>query len=152
MSLEELSEFVDADAADSAERGQFETRVVRDLLIFEYSSELFAVEASSVEGVVPWKPPVRIPGTDARVRGVIQDRGRIVVVMSHPTGRTMSDVGEAKRVIICATPRGYVGLPAAGTNSVGPVELASAPSAFSVHDAKGGPLTYLDPRRYSEEP
>ncbi len=150
MNDNELEHFLGPDEAEAREK-ELRSTVLRDLLLFEYAGDRYAIAAANIESVVPWKPPVPIPGADARVGGVIQDRGRIVVVMTHPTGRAdAKSAGEARRVIICATPRGRVGLPASTTNAVASVPLLSEPAAFSVHDSKNGPFTYLDPRGYSD--
>jgi hypothetical protein len=148
---DELFEFLDqAGTPGAAEPGQRQT-VVRDLLLFEYAGYSFAVPAECVDSVVPWKAPATVPGADPRVRGVIQDRGRIVVVMAHPTGQEGAAGGvDGARIIICTTPRGHVGLPAAATNAVGPVELPAEPTPYSVHDGLRGPFTYLDPTKYRD--
>jgi chemotaxis signal transduction protein len=147
---DELNEFVEPIATCSPEQDRSKATVVRELLVFAYEDDVYAVPASGVEGVVPWKTPTPVPGGESRVHGVIQDRGRIVVVMAHPTGQANADQRtEARRIIICSTPRGHVGLPATTTNAVGPVELPSEPSAASVYDSDMGPFTYLDPSRYS---
>jgi chemotaxis signal transduction protein len=148
---DELHEFLDQEwTPGSTKQGQQET-VVRDLLLFEYGGYSFAVPAECVDSVVPWKAPATVPGADSRVRGVIQDRGRIVVVMAHPTGQEGPGGGaDGARIIICTTTRGHVGLPAASTNAVGPVELATEPTPYSVHDGLRGPFTYLDPAQYRD--
>jgi chemotaxis signal transduction protein len=147
---DELAEFIDS-GAHQAVAADLETTVVRDLLVFRYLDDLYGIPAACVEGVIPWKAPVPIPGADRRVQGVIQDRGRIVVLMAHPTGRSDREASpESKRIVICATPRGNVGLPATSTNAVGPVELAVEPTPFALHDSRLGPFTYLDPTMYVE--
>jgi chemotaxis signal transduction protein len=148
---DELSEFREPDGEGSRSDDDAVSRVFRDLLVFEYAGHRYAIPAGCVEGVVPWKSPVAMPQAHARVRGVIQDRGQIVVLMAHPTGRAdASEAGQAKRIIICSTPRGKIGLPAFATNTVGSVELMSDPAPFAVHDSKLGPFMYLDPTRYVE--
>jgi chemotaxis signal transduction protein len=147
---DELSEFLEPEGAGVAEQQQRQT-VVRDLLLFEYGGHSFAVLAERVDSVVPWKAPAAVPGADARVRGVIQDRGRIVVVMAHPTGqKEAAGEADASRIIICTTSRGHVGLPASLTNNVGPVELEAEPAAYSVHDSPRGPFTFVDPMPYCD--
>jgi hypothetical protein len=148
---DELSEFLDPEAGGGDSGNDLRQAVVRDLLLFEYGGHSFAVLAERVDSVVPWKEPALVPGADARVRGVIQDRGRIVVVMAHPTGQQGSTGEvEASRIIICATPRGHVGLPASVTNNVGPVELSLEPTPYSVHDSPRGPFTFVDPMPYCD--
>lgn len=147
----ELAEFVGREDAQASAEGRSRPTVLRDLLIFEYLGDLYGVPAPCVDGVIPWKSPARVPGADSRVKGVIQDRGRIVVVMVHPTGRADHDASkQGKRIVICSTSRGRVGLPATTTSAVGPVELVAEPTPFAVHDSKLGPFTYLDPTLYVE--
>ena len=148
----ELAEFVGREEAKASAESRTRPTVLRDLLIFEYQGDLYGVAAPCVDGVIPWKSPARVPGADGRVKGVIQDRGRIIVLMVHPTGRAEHDASkQGKRIVICSTPRGKVGLPATTTNSVGPIELLAEPTPFAVHDSKLGPFTYLDPTLYVEE-
>ena len=146
---DELSEFLDPEEGHGASDQQQRRTVIRDLLLFEYGGHSFAVLAERVDSVVPWKAPAPVPGADARVGGVIQDRGRIVVVMAHPTGQLgPAGKADASRIIICTMPRGYVGLPASTTNTVGPVELSAEPTPHSVHDGPHGPFTFVDPTPY----
>ena len=150
MEHDELEQFLGSDETEAREK-ELRSTILRDLLLFEYAGDRYAIAAANIESVVPWKAPVPVPGADARVGGVIQDRGRIVVVMTHPTGRPDAKAqGEPRRVIICATPRGRVGLPASTTDAVAAVPLLSEPAAFSVHDSKIGPFTYLDPKAYTD--
>jgi chemotaxis signal transduction protein len=147
---EELAEFIAADA-ELGTTVEARATIVRDLLVFRYLDDLYAIPAGCVESVIPWRAPVPMPGVDRRVLGVIQDRGRIVVLMAHPTGRGDRAVAtESKRIVICATPRGNVGLPATSTSAVGPVELTAEPTPFALHDSSLGPFTYLDPTLYVE--
>lgn len=124
----------------------------RDLLLFEYGSALYAVPASRALGVVPFRKPVPVPGLDPRVHGVIQDRGRIIMVLAHPAGKTgvVDSATGTTRVVICATARGLIGLPALATRAVGRVELNAEPSAFSVHESSHGLFTYLEPQALTE--
>jgi chemotaxis signal transduction protein len=145
---EVLNDFIDAEASERSVDVR-ESRVVRELLVFEFGQDRFAVDATCVEGVVPWKAPSRIPGADSRVRGVIQDRGRIVVLMAHPAGLQKASTTDGKRIVVCSTPRGHIGLPATATTSVGAVELLTVPTPLSIHDSKLGAFTYLDPIGYS---
>ena len=82
----------------------------------------------------------------------IQDRGRIVVVMSHPTGSAVLEPPlEVKRIVICNTARGHIGLPAMATHTVGTVELMSKPQPSAVYDSKFGTFTYIDPSRFVDD-
>jgi chemotaxis signal transduction protein len=147
---DELSEFRDDDGALGASDQGPNRTVVRELLLFEYGGYCFAVPAVCVDSVVPWKSPAPVPGADPRVRGVIQDRGRIIVVVAHPTGQAGAGEVDGSRIIICVSPRGHVGLPATTTNSVGAIELPAEPTPYSVHDGPFGPFTYLDPTQYQD--
>lgn len=143
-----LDVFVDAEAHQAqAERAT--VGVPRDLLVFEFGRDRFAVEARRVESVVPWRSPSRIPGTDSRVQGVIQDRGRIVVVMAHPAGVTPGpNPPEGKLIVVCSGSRGHIGLPATSARAVGNFSLATEPSPLSVHDSTFGAFTYVEPFDY----
>jgi CheW-like domain len=144
-----LEAFLDEEAGQKPGLGVAGASVQRDLLLFEYGRDRFAVEARRVESVVPWKPPSRIPGADGRVHGVIQDRGRIVVVMAHPAGITPGPNPPAgKRIVVCSTARGHIGLPASSARAVGPFTLSVEPTPLSVHDSPLGAFTYLDPFEY----
>ncbi len=143
-----LDVFVDAEA-HQAQAEKASLGVPKDLLVFEFGRDRFAVEARRVESVVPWRSPSRIPGTDSRVHGVIQDRGRIVVVMSHPAGVTPGpNPPEGKLIVVCSGSRGHVGLPATSARAVGNFSLGSEPSQLSVHDSTFGAFTYVDPFDY----
>jgi hypothetical protein len=90
-----------------------------------------------------------VPGNDTRVRGVVQDRGRVVVVMAHPTGQSRPQApGDPKRIVICETPRGHVGVPATTTAAVESLNLPVEPTSGSVYDSERGPFVYLDPSSY----
>jgi chemotaxis signal transduction protein len=145
----ELEQFLERDALPAAAQAE-STAVVRELLLFEHGGERYALSASAVDAVVPWREPTSVPGAEQRVLGVIQDRGRVVVLMAHPSGRATSHV-EGRRIIICNTERGYVGVPATTTNTVTSVELRSEPVALSVHDSRFGPFTFLEAERWVHE-
>ncbi len=153
---DELSEFLPETLEQKGQQAPKAPTISCELLVFEYGNDLFAVPAPCVDSIVTWKEPVSLPGSDPRVFGVIQDRGRIVTLVCHPTGRRVEGPSavQPKRVIICTTPRGHVGLPATTTRVVGSIELTCAPSPFSVCDSDLGPFTYLDPTTYpdTEEP
>lgn len=143
-----LDVFIDEDAL-ATHAARTAAVVQRDLLVFEYGRDRFAVEAQRVESVVPWKAPSRIPGADSRVDGVIQDRGRIVVVMAHPAGITPGpNRPEGKRIVVCSTARGHIGLPATSARAVGSFSLGVEPTPLSVHDSPLGAFTFLDPYDY----
>ena len=84
---DDLSEFLDTEEGWSESGEAFAAAFLRDVFVFEYASSKYAVSAAQVAGVIPWRRPVPLPRSDPRVRGVIQDRGHIVVVMQQPTGQ-----------------------------------------------------------------
>jgi chemotaxis signal transduction protein len=145
----ELEQFLDDELVPTALEGA-NASVVRELLLFEHAGERYALAASAVDAVVPWREPTRVPGAEQRVLGVIQDRGRVVVLLAHPTGQAASHVA-GKRIVICGTKRGYVGVPATTTNAVASTELRSEPTALSIHDSRFGPFTFLEAERWVQE-
>jgi chemotaxis signal transduction protein len=142
---------LDAFASDAVEaRGQESTdegRVTIDVLMFELAGEAYAVPAAAVEGVVPWRNPAPVPGASSHVRGVIQDRGRIVAVLRHPTGRDVEARDEPRRMILCSTPEGLVGLPASVTRAVTQAEYSGEPKLHAVYASKEGAYTFVAPHR-----
>ncbi|MBN2195530.1 MAG: chemotaxis protein CheW [Polyangiaceae bacterium] len=145
----DLSEFVDLESGWSEAADERSATCSRDVFVFQYGSQTYAVSAFRVAGVIPWREPVPLPRSDPRVSGVIQDRGRIVVMMVHPSGEGVADPeADIRRIIICESERGFVGLPATSTVTVGPVEFAREPNALGTVDTSAGVLTYLDPSSY----
>ena len=114
------------------------------VLVFSYGQVLFAVPARVAETVIRWQDPMPLPGASAAFMGVVQNRGRIVTVMRHPAGTSGQEMPALTRIIVCATPRGHLGLPASGTRGV--IEVAGValkPSA--VFDSTFGPVTFVAP-------
>jgi hypothetical protein len=101
--------------------------------------------ATSVQSVIPWKTPAIVPGADARIRGVIQDRGRIVTVLNDPSGRAANVAEQPARIIVCEVEGGLVGLPASVTRAVGSVTYPTSPASYCMYDGSAGPHMYLDP-------
>ncbi|HEX9621419.1 MAG TPA: chemotaxis protein CheW [Polyangiaceae bacterium] len=146
---EELVAFRGSD--QEPEREENSRSFVHDLLLFEYAGTRYGLPAECVDSVVQWRTPVVIPGADARVRGVIQDRGRIVVVLAHPTGRGDGRGHEdGQRIIICTTPRGHIGIPASTASTVGQVETATTIAEFALHESSEGSFVYLNPLRHAQ--
>jgi chemotaxis signal transduction protein len=137
------SDTVEARGPESADDG----RVVIDVLMFELAGEAYAVPAATVEGVVPWRNPAPVPGASSHVRGVIQDRGRIVAVLRHPTGRDVEPKEEPRRMILCMTPEGLVGLPASVTRAVTQADYPGEPKLHAVYASKDGAYTFVAPHR-----
>jgi chemotaxis signal transduction protein len=121
-------------------------RVAIDLLMFEHGGEAYAVPAASVEGVIPWRNPAPVPGAAPHVRGVVQDRGRIVTVLCHPTGRNLDSRDEPRRIILCRTPEGLIGLPASITRAVTPATFAMEPKLYGVYAGRDGAYTFVAPQ------
>jgi len=134
---------LEREALESAEtRG-----LVLDLLMFEHGAEAYAVPAAAVEGVIPWRNPAPVPGVSSQVRGVIQDRGRVVTVLRHPTGRDLHASEEPRRIILCATPEGLVGLPASVTRAVTSATFEVEPQLYAVYCGRDGSYTFVAPQR-----
>jgi hypothetical protein len=116
--------------------------IIRDLLLFEYGGATFALAAQQVEEVIAWRPPLPLPRTDARVMGILQDRGRIIAILEN----RISSVSETPlRVIICRTPRGYLGLPAGRTRCADSIKVYGDLAPNAVIDTSEGLFTFLDP-------
>jgi hypothetical protein len=147
-----MSGELDAFASEELEQGRpehvDEGLVVLDVLMFEHDGEAYAIPASSVAGVVPWRNPAPVPGASSHVRGVIQDRGRIVAVLRHPTGRDVATKDEPRRMILCATGEGLVGLPATVTRAVTSAEYVGDPKPLAVYAGKDGAYTFVAPNRF----
>lgn len=125
---------------DRSDDAPQETAVV-DLLIFELGSVTFALKAQQVEEVIAWRDPLPLPRADPRVMGIIQDRGRIVVILSDPTGGSPA---APSRIVVCRTHRGYLGLPAGKTRCVAAVKIYGELVPKAVVDTSEGVVTFLD--------
>jgi CheW-like protein len=145
--VNELDAFIPNGPAQRSDPSAHAAKTVLDLLMFEFAGDAYAVRAGSVDGVVPWKAPSPVPGAGARVRGVVQDRGRIVTVLSHPAGRATTPSSDPLRIIVCDTPAGLVGLPASATRAVFSAEFATDPVANGVYDLPTGACTFIDAAR-----
>ncbi len=118
----------------------------REMLVFALGTTGFVVEAHFVDTGIGWREPVLVPRAGTPLRGVIQDRGRIVAVLAHPTGGSGSaSAAQPLRIVVCRTPHGFVGLPATSARTVCEVELRGPVSAGGVVDTSAGLLTLIDP-------
>lgn len=117
----------------------------RELLVFAFGDVLFAVDAVAADTVIAWREPMPLPGVVAEVLGVVQDRGRIVTVVSHPTGTASGVSAPASRIIICSTPTGHLGLPATSTRGVASFAIPETLDANQVFDTSWGPATLVKP-------
>lgn len=121
-----------------------------ELLVFAHGDTTYAVPARSVDAVVAWRRPAQLPASVPGVAGVVQDRGRVVVVLDSPLGRPADRAEDDRRVVICATERGLLGLPCRQTRQVGTVSFAHVPTTGELVDSSSGPLIYLDPAVVAE--
>lgn len=121
------------------------------LLLFDFEGVLMAVPAGAVDAVIGWRTPARLPCATAGIAGVVQDRGRVVTVLESPlTISAPPDRATPHRLIVCKTPKGFVGIPAEATRAVGTVYLAIEPISGEPVDSSEGPLTVVDPTHLVE--
>ncbi len=80
-----------------------------------------------------------IPESPSNALGVVQDRGRLVVV-------TKPLVSDAKtlRLVVCISSAGFVGIPATTTRSVGSITLLSEYVLGEPVMTNDGTITILD--------
>jgi chemotaxis signal transduction protein len=110
-----------------------------DLLVVEQGELVLGIPAERVDSVVPWTSPAALPRTSPSVLGIIQDRGRLVAVR-----RAERDMGAPQRIVLCATPRGLVGIPATSTRSIGTVRVLGGYRFGQPVDTDHGAMTILD--------
>ncbi|WP_437677800.1 chemotaxis protein CheW [Sorangium sp. So ce131] len=124
-------------------------RAVVDCLLFDLGGVTFALRAQQVEEVIAWRAPSPLPRTDPRVMGVLQDRGRIVVIVSVPLAEPTAP---PRRIVVCRTQRGYLGLPAGNTRCVAAVEVYGELQPSAVVDTSEGAVTFLDVAQLLDAP
>ena len=115
-----------------------------ELLTFRFQNNLLAVRANAVAQVIGWRKPFPVPGGAAQVAGVVQDGGRIVVVLQHPAGIALPPKEPPSRIVVCDTKKGPVGLPAMETRAVTSVLVEGAPTGGDLLETADGVATYLD--------
>ncbi|WP_437318250.1 chemotaxis protein CheW [Sorangium sp. So ce385] len=125
---------------DSPDKGPRERAAV-DLLLFELGPVTFALRAQQVEEVIAWRTPLPLPRADPRVMGILQDRGRIIVIVSAPLAEPEA---APLRIVVCRTQRGYLGLPAGKTRCVAAVKVFGELAPKAVVDTSEGVVTFLD--------
>ncbi|AUX29069.1 MULTISPECIES: chemotaxis protein CheW [Sorangium] len=125
---------------DAPDEGPRERAAV-DLLLFELGAATFALRAQQVEEVIAWRTPLPLPRADPRVMGILQDRGRIIVIVSAPLAEPAA---APLRIVVCRTQRGYLGLPAGKTRCVGAVQVFGELAPKAVVDTREGVVTFLD--------
>ncbi len=138
----ELERFTaeDGDEARHVERAGEEV----ELLVFQQGEALLGIEARFVDSVIPWRTPATLPLAAPTVLGVVQDRGRVVVV------RRAAERSEPRRIVICIMEEGLIGIPATTTRAVGTVTVRRLTFAEPV-DTSEGVMTLLDPRALAED-
>lgn len=142
MSNDPFEEFRHSEDEEEATGARFSTE--RDLLVFAYAGDLYAVNAAQVEAVVPWETPAPLPRSAPELAGVAQDRGRIVTVVNDPRGRPGPLTSKPNRLIVCTTQHGHVGLPAERTLTVGRVATGEQDMDGGLVDSSQGPLFLID--------
>ena len=119
----------------------------RELLLFELDGSVFGVLAREVSNVITWRAPAPIPQAGAQVLGLVQDAGRIVVVVRHPSGSSPDDPQKPTRIVICETRHGLLGLPATTARTVEDVALPRAPAHGELFESPAGAAVYVEPER-----
>jgi chemotaxis signal transduction protein len=141
---DDLSAFVSEDTKDGPSP-EHQGQAV-ELLVFLQGDTLLGIEARYVDSVIPFRAPALLPLAAPTVAGVVQDRGRVVVV------RTAQERGpEPKRIIVCTTERGLIGIPASATRAVGEVIAYPAVAFGEPIDTDEGVMTLLDPKALADD-
>lgn len=144
---DELSAFRGDRADDTAEEQVLERR---DLLLFELDGALYGVRARDVTNVIAWRPPAPVPQGGPHVLGLVQDAGRVVVVVTHPASLSTEPPAQPSRIVLCDTRQGLIGLPATTARSVEPVGLKTSPAHGELFDTPAGAAVYVEPTRVAE--
>lgn len=129
------------DLRDDAPDKDLRERAVVDFLLFDTGAMTFALRAQQVEEVIAWRAPLPLPRTDPRVLGILQDRGRIIVIVS---AALVEPAATPLRIVVCRAARGYLGLPAGKTRCVAAVKVFGEPAPNAVVDTSEGAVTFLD--------
>jgi chemotaxis signal transduction protein len=140
---DELTPFTTDDGTE-ADRNERAGEVV-ELLVFEQGHSLLGVEARAVDSVIPWRTPATLPLSAAVVLGVVQDRGRVVVVRKGTEG------ADPRRIVICVTEEGLVGIPATTTRAVGTITVHPKLVFDEPIDTSAGVMTVLDPQALAKD-
>jgi hypothetical protein len=72
-------------------------------------------------------------------------------VLVSPLGSAGEAEQAPRRIVICTTSRGFIGLPCSATRTVGAVRLASEPVSGQLIDSSWGPLVFTDPEMLADE-
>lgn len=95
--------------------------------------------------MVAWHEPVKLPGGHPRIRGVLQDRGRVVTVLQHPFDGSDPPAPTDERplrILVCSTPQGHLGIVASQTFEIETLTLAGEPSHGTTIETSRGPATF----------
>ena len=141
--MDELDNFRSA-VSESKKEEELGTSL--ELLTLEQGELAFAIRAEVVDSVVPWQAPAALPKAARHVHGIIQDRGRLVTVRKPEL-----EGAKARRIVLCKTSRGMIGLPATSTRSVGTVVVKGALKLGTPIDTDRGALTILDSEELARE-
>ena len=144
---DKLKSFV-ADSQSDDDSEQHESDHVEKLLLFNYGNAMFGVKAQDVDTVIAWRAPSPLPQSGTNLWGVLQDKGRVVAVLAEPIESENPKLPETcKRILICSTPSGLVGLPATTTRGVEVIKMDEEAIHATVIDSEQGALTYLEPEK-----
>ncbi len=144
---DDLAAFRDDTADADASRAPVEHR---ELLLFELDGAMFGVLAREVSNVIPWRAPAPIPHAGPQVLGLVQDAGRIVVVVRHPSASSTAAPAKPTRIVICETRHGLLGLPASNARTVESVAFPSAPAHGELFESSAGASVYVEPERLGQ--
>jgi len=147
---EELAPFLPDDAGKAADGDAATQHLERDLLVFSHGANRFAVHSRSVLTVVPYRAPSRVPISSPHLAGLVQDQGRLIALALHPTLRSDAGTATPARIVICETPRGFIGLPATQTHDVAAVRVQRTPEHCDVIAHPDGALTFVDVEHVSQ--
>lgn len=134
----ELEAFSDTVSAQQATG----THVELDVLVIEQGPVVLALLSSAVDSVIPWQTPEPLPLCAQDVLGVVQDRGRLVIVQ-----RFAGAAERPSRLIVCTTTGGLIGVAATATRLVGTIEIYGELQVDVPLQTSSGPLTIIDPER-----
>ena len=148
---DELAAFREAQDDERAVAAAGQHRI--DTLVFEIDGVAYAVPAGDVTAVINWRQPAPVPKSRARIAGVVQDGGRIIVVLAHPAGQPARPSEAVARFVVCHTSQGLVALPAAVTHGV---EAATSkrsrePATCSLSPTlRARAVTFVSPEKFVE--
>jgi len=134
----ELQAFSDTDGVQHTGGAHVEL----DVLVIEQGSVVLAILSSAVDSVIPWQTPEPLPLCAQDVLGVVQDRGRLVIVQRFAAG-----ADRPSRLIVCTTTGGLIGVAATATRLVGTIEIQGELQVDVPLQTSSGPLTIIDPER-----